>query len=192
MNAPRGQLALESTVAPNVAAPARQEAYGGPTQLDSGRPPPYPYLERSRKAVQKHKIALRLHVRGEDRRELQPTPSDATLERTGFPKSLEEMYNQMLLISSTNVGFNNESDKPRRREVPGAETVDYLPPGAPPGGGAGLTAVVYRDGKPFLKAMGPVKKQSAGNSAESRLTNSLLDEMEDGEFSFDWEQSARN
>jgi len=42
-------------------------------------------------------------------------------------------------ISSTSGGVVNGFGKPRRREVPGAEPVEALPPGAAPGGGVSLT-----------------------------------------------------
>lgn len=41
-------------------------------------------------------------------------------------------------ISSANIGANGFGSRPRRRDVPGAEAVDSLPPGAAPGGGVSL------------------------------------------------------
>jgi translation initiation factor 2A len=70
-------------------------------------------------------------------------------------------------ISSTNVGFANGFGKPRRREVPGAETVDSLPPGAAPGGGVSLTGAVDGDGELSKAALKNKKKREAKKAREA-------------------------
>lgn len=70
-------------------------------------------------------------------------------------------------ISSTNVGFQNGFGKPRRREVPGAETVDTLPPGAAPGGGVSLTGAADGDGELSKAALKNKKKREAKKAREA-------------------------
>lgn len=69
-------------------------------------------------------------------------------------------------VSSTNVGFANGFGKPRRREVPGAETVE-LPPGAAPGGGVSLTGAVDGDGELSKAALKNKKKREAKKAREA-------------------------
>ncbi|KAF1946605.1 translation initiation factor eIF-2A [Clathrospora elynae] len=70
-------------------------------------------------------------------------------------------------ISSTNVGFANGFGKPRRREVPGAEPVDALPPGAAPGGGVSLTGAQDGDGELSKAALKNKKKREAKKAREA-------------------------
>jgi len=70
-------------------------------------------------------------------------------------------------VSSTNVGFQNGFGKPRRREVPGAETVESLPPGAAPGGGVSLTGAVDGDGELSKAALKNKKKREAKKAREA-------------------------
>jgi translation initiation factor 2A len=70
-------------------------------------------------------------------------------------------------ISSTNVGFQNGFGKPRRREVPGAEPVDSLPPGAAPGGGVSLTGAADGDGELSKAALKNKKKREAKKAREA-------------------------
>ncbi|CAO2656478.1 Nn.00g052810.m01.CDS01 [Neocucurbitaria sp. VM-36] len=70
-------------------------------------------------------------------------------------------------ISSTNVGFQNGFGKPRRREVPGAELVEALPPGAAPGGGVSLTGAVDGDGELSKAALKNKKKREAKKAREA-------------------------
>ncbi|KAH7401309.1 eukaryotic translation initiation factor-like protein subunit eIF2A [Pyrenochaeta sp. MPI-SDFR-AT-0127] len=70
-------------------------------------------------------------------------------------------------VSSTNVGFQNGFGKPRRREVPGAEPVDSLPPGAAPGGGVSLTGAVDGDGELSKAALKNKKKREAKKAREA-------------------------
>jgi len=70
-------------------------------------------------------------------------------------------------ISSTNVGFANGFGKPRRREVPGAEPVEALPPGAAPGGGVSLTGAVDGDGELSKAALKNKKKREAKKAREA-------------------------
>lgn len=70
-------------------------------------------------------------------------------------------------ISSTNVGFANGFGKPRRREVPGAETAETLPPGAAPGGGVSLTGAVDGDGELSKAALKNKKKREAKKAREA-------------------------
>jgi len=70
-------------------------------------------------------------------------------------------------VSSTNVGFQNGFGKPRRREVPGAETVDALPPGAAPGGGVSLTGTGDGDGELSKAALKNKKKREAKKAREA-------------------------
>ncbi|KAF2827717.1 translation initiation factor eIF-2A [Ophiobolus disseminans] len=70
-------------------------------------------------------------------------------------------------VSSTNVGFQNGFGKPRRREVPGAETADTLPPGAAPGGGVSLTGTGDGDGELSKAALKNKKKREAKKAREA-------------------------
>lgn len=70
-------------------------------------------------------------------------------------------------VSSTNVGFQNGFGKPRRREVPGAEPVETLPPGAAPGGGVSLTGAVDGDGELSKAALKNKKKREAKKAREA-------------------------
>ncbi|KAL1800339.1 hypothetical protein ACET3X_000681 [Alternaria dauci] len=70
-------------------------------------------------------------------------------------------------ISSTNVGFANGFGKPRRREVPGAEAADALPPGAAPGGGVSLTGAQDGDGELSKAALKNKKKREAKKAREA-------------------------
>ncbi|RYN42325.1 Eukaryotic translation initiation factor [Alternaria tenuissima] len=70
-------------------------------------------------------------------------------------------------ISSTNVGFANGFGKPRRREVPGAEAADTLPPGAAPGGGVSLTGAQDGDGELSKVALKNKKKREAKKAREA-------------------------
>ncbi|CAN9085933.1 unnamed protein product [Alternaria alternata] len=70
-------------------------------------------------------------------------------------------------ISSTNVGFANGFGKPRRREVPGAEAADTLPPGAAPGGGVSLTGAQDGDGELSKAALKNKKKREAKKAREA-------------------------
>ncbi|KAL1306012.1 hypothetical protein AAFC00_004142 [Neodothiora populina] len=69
-------------------------------------------------------------------------------------------------ISSTNVGSNGFG-KPRRREVPGAEAVDQLPPGAAPGGGVSLTGTAEGDENLSKAALKNKKKREAKKAKEA-------------------------
>lgn len=68
-------------------------------------------------------------------------------------------------ISSANIGANGFGSRPRRREVPGAETAD-LPPGAAPGGGVSLAGA---DGDENLSkaALKNKKKREAKKAKEA-------------------------
>ncbi|KAF1837958.1 translation initiation factor eIF-2A [Decorospora gaudefroyi] len=70
-------------------------------------------------------------------------------------------------VSSTNVGFANGFGKPRRREVPGAELVEALPPGAAPGGGVSLTGAQDGDGELSKAALKNKKKREAKKAREA-------------------------
>ncbi|KAI4955738.1 hypothetical protein J4E91_001599 [Alternaria rosae] len=70
-------------------------------------------------------------------------------------------------ISSTNVGFANGFGKPRRREVPGAEAAETLPPGAAPGGGVSLTGAQDGDGELSKAALKNKKKREAKKAREA-------------------------
>ncbi|KAF2197412.1 translation initiation factor eIF-2A [Delitschia confertaspora ATCC 74209] len=69
-------------------------------------------------------------------------------------------------ISSTSGNISNGFGKPRRREVPGAEPVDSLPPGAAPGGGVSLAGA---DGDESLSkaALKNKKKREAKKAKEA-------------------------
>jgi len=70
-------------------------------------------------------------------------------------------------ISSTPASFSNGFGKPRRREVPGAEAVDALPPGAAPGGGVSLTGTGEGDGELSKAALKNKKKREAKKAREA-------------------------
>jgi translation initiation factor 2A len=70
-------------------------------------------------------------------------------------------------VSSTNVGFANGFGKQRRREVPGAEPADSLPPGAAPGGGVSLTGAQDGDGELSKAALKNKKKREAKKAREA-------------------------
>jgi len=70
-------------------------------------------------------------------------------------------------ISSSNVGFQNGFGKPRRREIPGAEAVEQLPPGAAPGGGVSLTGTPEGDGELSKAALKNKKKREAKKAREA-------------------------
>jgi translation initiation factor 2A len=70
-------------------------------------------------------------------------------------------------ISSTNVGFQNGFGKPRRREIPGAEAVEQLPPGAAPGGGVSLTGTPEGEGELSKAALKNKKKREAKKAREA-------------------------
>ncbi|KAH7138056.1 eukaryotic translation initiation factor eIF2A-domain-containing protein [Dendryphion nanum] len=70
-------------------------------------------------------------------------------------------------ISSTNASFSNGFGKPRRREVPGAETAESLPPGAAPGGGVSLAGTVEGDEALSKAALKNKKKREAKKAKEA-------------------------
>lgn len=70
-------------------------------------------------------------------------------------------------ISSNNASFSNGFGKPRRREVPGAEPVDALPPGAAPGGGVSLTGTGEAEGELSKAALKNKKKREAKKAREA-------------------------
>lgn len=70
-------------------------------------------------------------------------------------------------ISSTHAGFSNGFGKPRRREVPGAETAESLPPGAAPGGGVSLTGTGEGDEAMSKAALKNKKKREAKKAKEA-------------------------
>lgn len=69
-------------------------------------------------------------------------------------------------ISSTSGGVNGFA-KPRRREVPGAETVEPLPPGAAPGGGVSLTGTTDGDENLSKAALKNKKKREAKKAKDA-------------------------
>ncbi|KAH8724555.1 eukaryotic translation initiation factor eIF2A-domain-containing protein [Phaeosphaeriaceae sp. PMI808] len=69
--------------------------------------------------------------------------------------------------NTTNAGFQNGFGKPRRREVPGAEPIDNLLPGAAPGGGVSLTGAVDGDGELSKAALKNKKKREAKKAREA-------------------------
>jgi translation initiation factor 2A len=77
-------------------------------------------------------------------------------------------------ISSTNVGFSNGFGKQRRREVPGAETADALPPGAAPGGGVSLTGADQGDEALSKAALKNKKKREAKKAKEAAEKTATL------------------
>jgi translation initiation factor 2A len=70
-------------------------------------------------------------------------------------------------ISSSNATFSNGFGKPRRREVPGAEAAESLPPGAAPGGGVSLTGTGEGDGELSKAALKNKKKREAKKAREA-------------------------
>ncbi|KAF1956522.1 translation initiation factor eIF-2A [Byssothecium circinans] len=70
-------------------------------------------------------------------------------------------------ISSGNATFSNGFGKPRRREVPGAEPSESLPPGAAPGGGVSLTGTGEGDGELSKAALKNKKKREAKKTREA-------------------------
>ncbi|KAF2707459.1 eukaryotic translation initiation factor-like protein subunit eIF2A [Pleomassaria siparia CBS 279.74] len=70
-------------------------------------------------------------------------------------------------VSSTNASFSNGFGKPRRREVPGAELADPLPPGAAPGGGVSLTGTQEGDEAMSKAALKNKKKREAKKAKEA-------------------------
>jgi translation initiation factor 2A len=77
-------------------------------------------------------------------------------------------------ISSTNASFSNGFGKPRRREVPGAEPVEQLPPGAAPGGGVILSASAEGDGELSKAALKNKKKREAKKAKEAEAKAAAL------------------
>ncbi|KAJ4291148.1 hypothetical protein N0V90_010346 [Kalmusia sp. IMI 367209] len=77
-------------------------------------------------------------------------------------------------ISSNNASFSNGFGKPRRREVPGAEPVDTLPPGAAPGGGVSLTGTGEAEGELSKAALKNKKKREAKKAREAAEKASAL------------------
>lgn len=69
--------------------------------------------------------------------------------------------------SSNNATFSNGFGKGRRREVPGAELVDNLPPGAAPGGGVSLTGAGEGDEGLSKAALKNKKKREAKKAKEA-------------------------
>ncbi|KAF2176424.1 translation initiation factor eIF-2A [Zopfia rhizophila CBS 207.26] len=70
-------------------------------------------------------------------------------------------------ISSTNATVSNGFGKPRRREVPGAELAEPLPPGAAPGGGVSLTGTGEADEAMSKAALKNKKKREAKKAKEA-------------------------
>lgn len=70
-------------------------------------------------------------------------------------------------ISSNNGTFSDKFGKPRRREVPGAEAVDTLPPGAAPGGGVSLIGTEGAEGELSKAALKNKKKREAKKAREA-------------------------
>jgi len=66
---------------------------------------------------------------------------------------------------------NGSFGKPRRREVPGAETVDALPPGAAPGGGVSLAGT--DPAEPLSKSAMKNKKKRENKKAKDSETPAL-------------------
>lgn len=86
-------------------------------------------------------------------------------------------------ISSTNGGFAASFGKPRRREVPGAEAVEQLPPGAAPGGGVSLSGTAEGDENLSKAALKNKKKREAkkAKEAEAKAAGLTPDANGDGE-----------
>ncbi|KAF2001124.1 translation initiation factor eIF-2A [Amniculicola lignicola CBS 123094] len=70
-------------------------------------------------------------------------------------------------ISSNNVTVSNGFGKPRRREVPGAELAEGLPPGAAPGGGVSLAGTPEGDEALSKAALKNKKKREAKKAKEA-------------------------
>ncbi|GAB7357277.1 hypothetical protein MBLNU459_g8247t2 [Dothideomycetes sp. NU459] len=70
-------------------------------------------------------------------------------------------------ISSTNGGFANSFGKPKRREVPGAEVAEHIPPGAAPGGGVSLSGTAEGDENLSKAALKNKKKREAKKAKEA-------------------------
>lgn len=77
-------------------------------------------------------------------------------------------------ISSTNAAFSNGFGKPRRREVPGAEPVETLQPGAAPGGGVILTPNGEGEGELSKAALKNKKKREAKKAKEAEARAAAL------------------
>lgn len=69
-------------------------------------------------------------------------------------------------MSQTGVSANGFG-KPRRREVPGAEAVEHLPPGAAPGGGVSLTGTPEGDENLSKAALKNKKKREAKKAKDA-------------------------
>ncbi|KAJ4412815.1 hypothetical protein N0V91_000577 [Didymella pomorum] len=69
-------------------------------------------------------------------------------------------------VSSTNVGFQNGFGRGGRRQVPGAEPVQQLPPGAAPGGGVSLSGTA-EDQELSKAAQKNKKKREAKKAREA-------------------------
>lgn len=74
--------------------------------------------------------------------------------------------NNGISSTSSNIGVNGFG-KPRRREVPGAETVDSLPPGAAPGGGVSLQSAADGDENLSKAALKNKKKREAKKAKDA-------------------------
>ncbi|OCK76343.1 translation initiation factor eIF-2A [Lepidopterella palustris CBS 459.81] len=84
-------------------------------------------------------------------------------------------------ISSTSSGITNGFGKPRRREVPGAETAEPLPPGAAPGGGVSLTGTGEGEEALSKAALKNKKKREAKKAKEAAEKVAGLAATADGE-----------
>ena len=86
-------------------------------------------------------------------------------------------------VSSNNVGFQNGFGKPRRREVPGAEPANNLPPGAAPGGGvslAGDDAELSKAAQKNKKKREAKKAREAAEKAAGLSADGANNERPDG------------
>ncbi|XTI90857.1 translation initiation factor eIF-2A [Cenococcum geophilum] len=84
-------------------------------------------------------------------------------------------------ISSTAGGMSNGFGKPRRREVPGAETIESLPSGAAPGGGVSLTGTGQGEEALSKAALKNKKKREAKKAKEAAEKAASLAANPDGE-----------
>jgi translation initiation factor 2A len=84
-------------------------------------------------------------------------------------------------ISSTSGHISNGFGKPRRREVPGAEPVEQLPPGAAPGGGVSLTGTGEGEEVLSKAALKNKKKREAKKAKEAAEKAAGLAAGADGE-----------
>ncbi|KAF2814415.1 eIF2A-domain-containing protein [Mytilinidion resinicola] len=84
-------------------------------------------------------------------------------------------------ISSTSGNSSNGFGKPRRREVPGAEPVEPLPPGAAPGGGVSLTGTGEGEEALSKAALKNKKKREAKKAKEAAERAAGLAAGADGE-----------